>query len=214
MRFRLPILSLSLGAIAVAVQVIPGATGLLQYDRAAGSGEVWRWLTAHLTHFGVDHLVWDIGALVALGWACERVSRARTALALALAACAITPAVALWQPQFATYRGLSGLDSALGGLLGARLLRRSELAPKLIALAALLGFSAKCVSELTTGGTVFASGVGYAPVPLAHLIGLLCGAVAGWVRRPAAIRRAPGAAKPESPGQPGSPLTPTFPSSG
>lgn len=188
MRFRLPVLSLSLGALAVAVHVIPGATRLLQYDRAAGSGEVWRWLTAHLTHFGANHLVWDVGALVALSWACERESRARTALALALAACAITPAVALWQPQFETYRGLSGLDSALGGLLGAGLLRRRELVPKLIALVALVGFGAKCVNELATGNTVFASGVGYAPVPLAHLAGLVCGAVAGFVRRPAETR--------------------------
>ncbi|HEY1107668.1 MAG TPA: hypothetical protein VGE76_03520, partial [Opitutaceae bacterium] len=72
MRFRLPLLSLALGALAVAVHVIPGATGLLQYDRAAGSGEVWRWLTAHLTHCGGNHLVWDVGALVALGWAWAR----------------------------------------------------------------------------------------------------------------------------------------------
>lgn len=188
MRSRLPFISLALGALAVAVHLIPGATGLLQFDRAAGGGEVWRWLTAHLTHFGANHLVWDVGALLALGWACERESRARTALALAFAACAITPAVALWQPQFETYRGLSGLDSALGGLLGASLLRRRGLAPKIIALVALVGFGAKCISELATGSTVFASGAGYAPVPLAHLVGLVCGAVAGFVRRPVELR--------------------------
>ncbi len=194
MRFHLPFLSLDLGVLAVAVHAIPGATRLLQYDRAAGSGEVWRWLTAHLTHFGANHLAWDVGALVALGWACERVSRARTALALTLAACAITPTVALWQPQFETYRGLSGLDSALGGLLGAGLLQRRGLAPKLIALAALAGFGAKCLSELASGGTVFASGIGYAPVPLAHLVGLMCGAAAGFVRWQVAPRAVEAAA--------------------
>ncbi len=164
---------------------MPGASDWLQFERGAvAGGEAWRWLTAHLTHFDANHLAWDAAALVILGWLCERESRARTALTLFVSSFTITAAVALWQPQFATYRGLSGLDSALFGLLAINLLRRPERTPRLVALVTLVGFAAKCLLEISTDSTVFASGDTYAPVPLAHLVGLISGALVG-----AALRR-------------------------
>lgn len=177
---RFPLLTSALVAAAVAIFLLPpGVAAALQFDRAAvAHGEVWRLVTAHLTHFDASHLVWDVGVLAALGWAGERQSGRATALALALAAVAITGAVWAWQPQFATYRGLSGLDCALYGLQAAHLLRQPGRTPRLIGVGALAALGAKCVIELSSGTTLFAQGNGYDPVPLAHLIGGLAGVLA------------------------------------
>src|SRR5688500_17462244 len=110
--------------------------------------------------------------LVVLGAICERESRLRTAIALAIASIAIPAAVWWWQPQFDTYRGLSGLDCALFGLFATLLLRRDRVAPKIVGAVALFGVVAKCAFEIATGSSAFADGVGYSPVPLAHLIGV------------------------------------------
>lgn len=80
-------------------------------------------------------------------------------------------------------RGLSGLDCALVGLLAASLLRHGQPLAAGGGVLVLIGFAAKCVFELVTAQTVFATGDGYAPVPLAHLMGLAAGLVASLARR-------------------------------
>jgi rhomboid family GlyGly-CTERM serine protease len=148
----------------------------LQFQRAAVSaGEWWRLLAAHLTHFDANHLTWDAGVLLLLGCICERESRAHCAATLAVAAAAITSAVWLCQPQFETYRGLSGLDCALFGLFAGGLLRRRDSLARFTGAVALVGVVVKSALELSTGATLFASGAGYAPVPLAHLSGAAAG---------------------------------------
>ncbi|MSU51011.1 MAG: rhombosortase [Opitutus sp.] len=183
MKLALPILTLALAAVAVAAQFIPGTSGFIEFDRVAIShGEWWRLLTAHLAHFDPNHLTWDVTVFFALGWACERESRSRCAIALALAGGAITTAVYWLQPRFEIYRGLSGLDCALFGLFAGSLLRRSDALAKLVGGAALLAVVAKTSAEISTGSTVFAAGLGYSPVPLAHLVGVVVGVASAWWR--------------------------------
>src|SRR5690606_34663144 len=109
---------------------------------------LWRLLTAHFAHFGADHLTWDVAALVILGSMAERDERRRFALTLAAAAFAIGVGVWAWQPQFETYRGLSGLDSALFGLVCARLVAEGWRVRHGFSIAlgtlALVGFALKC----------------------------------------------------------------------
>jgi rhomboid family GlyGly-CTERM serine protease len=175
---RLPQLSLALAAAAFAIHLVPGAGACMQFDRAAiAGGECWRLVTGHLAHFDSNHLVWDVGMLLALGFAAERESAPGCAWTLGLGSLAISAAVWFWQPQFLVYRGLSGLDCALGGFLGATLLRRPQRFAQ-IAGAVALGFvTVKAAIEFATQSTVFATGDGYAPVPLAHLVGLAVGVV-------------------------------------
>lgn len=181
---RLPLLTLGLAVAALAVHAIPGAAELLQFDRAAlAQGEWWRWFTGHLAHFGANHLVWDVSVLMGLGWTCEREARLRCVLALALAAPAISVAIAWLQPQFAIYRGLSGLDCALFGLLAGRLLRRGHRVATAAGVLALAAVGAKAGFEIATEATLFARGGGYAPVPLAHLVGLAAGFAAAFAPR-------------------------------
>ena len=179
MKLRVPVLTLAFAALATAIHLTPGAAALLEFDRVAiARGELWRFVSAHLVHFDANHLAWDVAVFLVLGSVCERASRERTAVALAFASVAITAVLWRFQPQFEIYRGLSGLDCALFGLFAGRLLKHSERPAKLIGVLGLAGAGAKTILELATGSTVFASGVGYAPVPLAHLVGLIAGLVA------------------------------------
>lgn len=181
---RLPYSTLLLAALAVVIHVVPSLGNVLQFDRAAvAHGQVWRFFTAHLTHFGNDHLRWDLLAFVVLGVVAERRSRGGFFLVLGVSAAVITTGVWLAQPQFTTYRGLSGIDSALFGFVIADLLaagwRERHGFSLVVGALALAGFAAKCAVELTSGGTVFVeTGGAFAPVPLAHLLGLACGIAA------------------------------------
>jgi rhomboid family GlyGly-CTERM serine protease len=198
---RLPWLTLASAALAIVVHLIPALTLGWQFDRATvAHGQLWRFFTAHLTHFGSNHLLWDVIAFIILGAMVERVSRSAFLVTLALSAALITLGVWIAQPQFTTYRGLSGIDSALFGFVvvcviadGWRARHGFSLAVGGIALA---GFAAKCVYELATQTTVFVAATEtFAPVPLAHLIGLLAGAAVAqrrsrFVPEPKALRAA------------------------
>jgi len=178
---RLPYCTLALSVLTLAIHVFPSLGNLLQFDRSAvAHGQVWRFFTAHLTHFGAEHLCWDLLAFVVLGAITEWISRSGFLMTLGVSAAVITIGVWLAQPQFTTYRGLSGIDSAMFGwviadlvVVGWRERHGFSLAVGGIALA---GFAAKCAFELATGGTVFVETAGaFSPVPLAHLLGLIVG---------------------------------------
>lgn len=175
---------LLLGLPALVPAIRPGAAGWLEYDRGRiAAGEVWRVVTCHWTHWSADHLLWDLGAFVVLTALCWRLGRARTLAAIAAAALLIPLALWLVTPDLARYRGLSGLDSALFVLLAAGLLRREAVAGRrrTVKLAAglLAVFAAKVLFEAATGTTLFVdASAAFVPVPLAHLVGGVCGAAA------------------------------------
>ncbi len=186
---RIPWFTLVFSALAIVVHFVPALTLGWQFDRAAvAHGQIWRFFTAHLTHFGSDHLRWDVIAFAVLGAMVERISRSAFLVTLALSGALITLGVWVAQPQFTTYRGLSGIDSALFGFVVARVISEGRRIRHGFTLAvgglALAGFTAKCLFELATGDTVFVASTGtFAPVPLAHLIGLATGvATAGLIR--------------------------------
>jgi len=117
-------LTLWLVLAAVVLFFWPSANHLVEYDRRlVCAGEAWRIATCHLTHWNLDHLLWDTFALGVLGVMCERRSRSRWLVCLIASAVAIPLAVLVLQPEMATYRGLSGLDTALFTLLAVGMLR-------------------------------------------------------------------------------------------
>lgn len=157
-----------LSLMAIAAQFLPGEA--LELTR--GASEPWRFVTAHLTHWSAQHLLWDVLAFFALGLACERRHRAAFAATLALSAILIPIAVWTFAPEIGTYRGLSGLASAAFVLL---LLQKGG------RLAMLFGalFAAKIAFEMFTGATVFTSDLGGAvPVPVAHIAGAIAAVLA------------------------------------
>lgn len=183
---RLPGVSLLLVAFAVTVSLVPGVATWMQYDRlAVADGALWRLMTSHFVHWSAEHLFWDVLALGVLGWFCERESAGRFLQCVVVSAVLI-PAI-LWfaEPDMATYRGLSGIDSALFGMLATRIIREAAVEQDWSRLGAAglvaLGFAAKVGFELVTGSTLFvdSSAAGMTPVPLAHIVGGLVGLFCG-----------------------------------
>jgi rhomboid family GlyGly-CTERM serine protease len=187
---RFPIASLLLVMLAVAVYAVPGAGEWLQYDRAAlPKSECWRLLTSHFAHWSSNHLFWDALAFGVLGWLCERSGLVSFLRCVGISALLIPLTLWFALPQMATYRGLSGLDSALFALLATRVASQaaSDKDWLKLSVAALVsgGFAAKISFELCTGTTLFveSAAAGLTPVPLAHVIGALVGIGCGlWDR--------------------------------
>jgi rhomboid family GlyGly-CTERM serine protease len=161
--------TISLTLLTLAAALIPGSS--LELQRG---GAVWRIVTCHFTHFTHEQLAWDALVFLILGIACARRNRWAFQATL-LASIIIVPiAVLAFAPNVTTYRGLSGIDSALFALLLTMESRRS----RLVALCA-VGFVMKLLFEMTTGSTVFVSAADFAPVPIAHLAGAIIGLAIG-----------------------------------
>jgi len=158
----------------------PEATGLLEYDRQAiATGEIWRLVTSHWTHWSADHLALDLAAFALLALLCWRFDPWRLATTLGLAAPLIPLVLWIAHPEMARYRGLSGIDSALFALLAVLLLRkviheRRVVLGWVVGLA-VVAFAAKIGIEAATGAAVFVSSEGFVPMPLAHAVGAACG---------------------------------------
>ncbi len=181
------LLAFGVGLVAVVVQSVAGLSETLQWQRSAGAGL--SWLSSHLCHWSWNHLAWDVFAFGVLSVLCLRLMPSRYAWCMLAAAVLIPLEVQLNQPLLDSYRGLSGVDCALLGLVVAALWRQSSANPKHSAAQALalLGgcsFLAKTLYELTTGGTVFveAGQEPFVPVISAHLVGFFSGLVVGLAR--------------------------------
>lgn len=171
---RLPWLTAALALAALALHAAPGLAGVLELDARLGLHEPWRLAAAHLLHFTGAHLAWDVGVLVGLGCIVERRWPARTRALVPLAMLAISAAFLAWPGGLATYRGLSGVDSALLLLLAGRMHSERALAgvARALPLATAAVFLAKVAHEALTGATWFVDPSGaFVPVPLAHLVG-------------------------------------------
>jgi rhomboid family GlyGly-CTERM serine protease len=166
-------------AIASLVIYCGSISPRLEHQSPAPAGQLYRTLTCHFTHWSGNHLAWSLGAFVVLGTICERRSRVGFLICILCAAIMIPKVLRTFQPGLSTYRGLSGIDSAL--FLRAALPiaadghwkgRAKLLGPTtVIAL-----FAAKLVYEQLSAAPVFAHSSGaFVPVPLAHLTGAIIG---------------------------------------
>jgi len=189
---NLPGVSLALAAVACFLMAFPALADWLQYDRAAvAAGQLWRIVTCHLTHWSPDHLFWDVVALLLLGCVVERDGYRRLLTCIGLSALSIPLAVHIGMPELSTYRGLSGIDSAVFMLLAVTLIvdawRQGDRGWTLLCTALIVGFVAKTGFEFLTGTTLFvdAAAADMQPVPLAHVVGAGIGTLCAvpWKRR-------------------------------
>jgi rhomboid family GlyGly-CTERM serine protease len=177
------LLLLAIVGMAVVAWATPLAGEGWEFNRQViANGEWSRLLTGHLVHWNFDHLLWDAITFLVLGVACLWRSVGRTVATLLAAAVAISGAIFFLQPEIETYRGLSGLDSALFTLLVASLWRESRQDGRswlsVAAPLALAAFLAKAAYETATGATLFVDSgeAGFIPLASAHLIGGAVGA--------------------------------------
>ena len=172
--------AITLTIVAIAAALLPGHT--LEWQRG---GEPWRIVTCHFTHWSSEQLAWDGLAFAALGIASARRNRAAFHAILLASILLIPVAVLLFAPDVQTYRGLSGVASALFAFLIAE-----DRRPGFTAARTAIGvlFFAKVAFEFITGNAVFVQhmGAGVVCVPVAHLAGALIGAIAAFTMTPCA----------------------------
>ena len=174
------VVSLLLVAFALALQAIPGAAEALEYNRTAvEAGEVWRIATSQFVHYPGDHLLWDLGMFALLAPLLE--GRRRALLALTVGVTAILVPASLWvgQPQVETFRGLSGVDTAIFGALCVLLFQEMRAHRDRGGLALLAvqvtAFGCKLAYEHITGRCFLVHNEGWSPVTSAHLVGIAVG---------------------------------------
>ena len=204
---RLPGAALLLTGVAVVIYATPAVTSALQYDRlAVASGQWWRLITGHWTHWSADHLWWDAVVFLFLSAICERAGRLRYLVCVFATALWISLALCWTQTNALTYRGLSGIDAALYVLL-LGIIVREQLAVRgwtwiAVALLFFAGFVAKVGYEVVTGTTFFVDSTagGFVPLPSAHAIGAAIGLLTLFIKDATAPHReAPKPSAPDSP---------------
>jgi rhomboid family GlyGly-CTERM serine protease len=197
------LLTLRVALVAIMFAIVPGLSEVMQYDRSAiAAGQWWRLVTGHFSHWSCDHLFWDLLMFLTVG---VIISNWRVWLSAVIGSLAAISLV-LWTrfPDLLTYRGLSGIDTALFTVVVLGLLRsawmRRDWAMAAIASACAVGLAAKLAYESITGHCLFVddSQAGFVPVVAAHVTGAMVGLAvfAGQVtlvRRGAADRVPPSA---------------------
>jgi membrane associated rhomboid family serine protease len=158
--------TISLTLLAIAAALLPGSW--LELQRG---GAVWRVATCHFTHFTYEQLAWDALVFLLLGIACARRNRGAFHATL-LASVVVVPIAVLAFSNVTTYRGLSGVDSALFGLL----LTMESGRNRIVALCG-VAFAAKMIFEMGTGATIFVHSDAFTAVPVAHIAGALVGVI-------------------------------------
>jgi len=161
----------------------------LEWDRSRiADGQWWRVATGHLCHWSGSHFFWDMAMFSVLGACCE--VRGRAAFILCAFITIVFSQVALSISfEFETYRGLSGIASALLVYLSANaLFGEVSKTGQTLGCVGLIGIIAKIVSEKVAGAALFASdfGSGVTVASDIHLSGLLAGltvAAAAFLRR-------------------------------
>jgi len=173
-------LTLALSGLTLILFFCPSLIGPLEL-RTDSAGELnpLSLFGCHLLHWSSEHLFWDLGMFAVTGYLCERAGRPFYYWTLGMAAVAIPCVVAWYHPELSSYRGLSGIDTALFALLISRAWLQSGLSTDPAkfwgCLALWLAMFGKSVFELTTGEVLFVNAENFVPVPVAHLVGMLCG---------------------------------------
>ena len=172
---------------AIVLQMNSAFGDSLQWHRDESlSSRMIDWATGHLTHWSWDHLIWDALAFVALAFTALQLLPSRFILCLVLSAFVITLEIWLNQPHLETYRGLSGIDSALFGLVIAGLWKTGNRWGRPVALIAGGMFVAKTAFEIVTGENLFVTAPtgdqSFVPVASAHVTGFASGVFAGLVK--------------------------------
>lgn len=172
--------------VAVAISLTPLLAEACQMNRGAVfGGSWWQTVTCHFTHWNLDHLFWDAIVFAGLGALCERRDRLSWAVCVGGSAIVIPLGLLALCPEMMTYRGLSGLDSAIFALFVVRSLKdsfqRNDRSGVLVYSAVSLGFAAKLAFESLTHSTFFvdSSAAGFVPIVEAHVLGAAIGAVVG-----------------------------------
>ena len=174
--------TITISLLTLVIGVAPQFAELMQLDfNAVADGQWWRIWTGHLAHFDREHLLWDLVMFIGIAGMCEKTYPAQILPALLLIGGTISCAVGAFVPQVDTYRGLSGIDTALFvWIAGARLLESLKHNNTIVACCwgvPCAGLIFKLVFEATTHQTMFVEAQTFTPLVESHLAGVAVGIV-------------------------------------
>lgn len=170
--------------VVVAIQFSESWITRSQFEFArVVEGEIWRIWTGHLTHFGWNHLFWDLLMFVVLGIVCERKFKERYLPGLILMMGLITGAVVCLRQDIVIYRGLSGIDTGLFAWIATDSIRQAWKERDRIGVllwgVPVAGLLAKLGFEWNTGTVLFVDADHFVPLVEAHLAGMIGGMALG-----------------------------------
>ena len=170
-RFRLPLFSLSITALASLLYVYLGAAAeTLVWSRTdISDGEVWRLLTGHLIHSDVNHALWDILAFFIIGTMLEQYSRKSMLIAIVTSLILINSWLWWGLTDLLYYCGLSGIINTMMGLLLYQLWRQQP-QPIILLISGL--YIAKVLIENSMGQAMFTDTL-WPALPSVHLVALI-----------------------------------------
>ncbi len=181
-------ITISITAVALIAFLIPPVAGLLELDTTANLLlQIPQVLGCHVLHWSFEHLSWDLFMFVLIGTLCERRSQLDYAVVLLLSSILIPFFVAAYVPSVSTYRGLSGIDTALFSFAALLLVDESwrEKNWQAVWIYGILfvGMLGKTGYELAFGGTLFVNSDAFSPVPIAHIVGAAIGSLVAGMRK-------------------------------
>lgn len=134
---------------------------LLEWRRSEiADGQWWRIATGHLCHWSGGHFFWDLLMFVAMGFFLE--ARSRKSLVWSIVLAVAFSHFALTQMSvFNTYRGLSGVGSAVFVCLALRVtLDARSRNDRIYGVLGLVGFTAKLAYEIAWTSPLFVQNLG------------------------------------------------------
>lgn len=176
---RMPIVSLLAGALAAVLMSVPPALReLLYFDggHLLHQGLPQGLLSAHWIHADIQHLFWNLSALLVLGPVIEHDSRALLCLSLVIWTLGVDLLLLSPLSDLRRYCGLSGVLNTLFRVALYLHWRRTR--SWLVMAVAILGVT-KSVLEVVSGQAVFTA-TSWPPFALSHLAGLLVAPLAIW----------------------------------
>ena len=155
-------------------------TAYFELTRATSLGsQLFQIYSAHFCHFSVSHFFWDTFAFVLLTAFIEQKERNKILILIAL-----SPSMSLYfwvfSAELYSYRGLSGIDSGLMGILCVVYLKRGG-KDAVIGLGLLFLFLLKNGIEMYCSEALFVQEAGFVNMPEMHLLGFLLGLVVGGI---------------------------------
>jgi len=170
---RLPIVTISIALVTMIFYLLGGAMPEQLIWHQGEATRVWQWISAHFSHISIEHLTWNIAALLILGGIIEQSSRKVLGLAIV---CGIV-GVNIYLATFFSLNAYAGLSGALNALLIVALYFLYQHADyKGASVITLVLSLIKILVEYSFELSLFST-LPWPAVPQAHLAGLVGGAL-------------------------------------
>lgn len=172
--------ALGLSILALAPFAFPGLVQLMEFEFAGlAMQNALCVIGCNWLHWSWSHLFWDVMMFYVLASLCEKHHRGAFICVILLSASIIPLSALLCCPDLGSYRGLSGIDTALFAMLGSLSLQdclaKRDTQGVIVYSLLLLAMVLKISYELIWQHTLFANDSNFTPLAIAHLVGALMG---------------------------------------